>query len=173
MEFFLFELEYRLILSRPNLLIVRDYFLFLLRIILETLVQQGCTNPDRIYIVQRHQIRVAPQYTTYFILTFRWREFLCVIYISVNFENIWYRLLAIELKVNVLVINRFLLNDICFLYPNKQSTFRLCISLFYTICFGWFYWLKAVSIAKIQMENCTEFDASILQQYFLSTFISF
>jgi hypothetical protein len=99
-------------------------------------------------------------------------ELLCVIYISVNFENIWFRLLGIEQKVNVGVINRLcMLNDICFLYPNKQSTFRLCISLFYTICFGWFYWLKAVWIATIQMENYTEFDASILHIHFMYIYL--
>jgi len=32
-------------------------------------------------------IIVAPQYGTSFMLIFRWREFLCVIYISVKFEK--------------------------------------------------------------------------------------
>ena len=96
---------------------------------------------------------------------------LCVIYISVNFENIWYRLLAIELKVNVLVINRFLLNDICFLYPNKQSTFRLCNSLFYTTSFDWFYWLKSFWITTIEIKDSTEFVASILQLHLLYIYL--
>ena len=115
----------------------------------------------------QYKIRVTPQCGTSFMLIFRWREIFCVIHISVNFEYIWFRLLWIELKVNVGVINRFcFLNDICFLYLNKQSTFRLCISLFYTTYYGWFYRLKSVWIATVQMENCTEFDASILQLHF-------
>ena len=138
-----------------------------MRIILETLVQKGCTNSEGINFVPCHQIRVTPQYRTCFMLIFLWREFFCVIHISLNFENIWFRLLVIELKVNVSIIIFYcLLKDICFLYPNKRNIFILCISLFYTTGFDWFYWLKSVWIATKQVENCTEFDASILQLIF-------
>jgi len=45
-----------------------------------------------------------------------------------------------EMKVNVAIILQLcLLNDICFLYPNEPSTFRVCINLFSTTVFHWFY----------------------------------
>ena len=93
---------------------------------------------------------------------------MCYKYISVIFENIWFRLLGIEIKVNVSVKILFcLLKDICILYPNKRSKFILCIILFYTTSFGWFYRLNSVWIATKQMANCTEFDASVSQLHVL------
>jgi len=72
----------------PKLLFSREYWkhsLFLLRIILHTLVQQGCTNPERLYFVQWHQILVDG---TSFMLIFRRKDILCAFYISVQFSGI-------------------------------------------------------------------------------------
>ena len=134
-----------------------------MRIILDTLAQQECPNPERIYFLQWHKIHVAPQYGTSCMVNFRWREFLCGIYTSVKFCNIWFKLFGIELKVNYgITIWLCLLNDVYFLYPNEHSTFTVCVTFFSTINFGWYYRLKSVRIETIWMEKCTEFYASIL-----------
>jgi pectate lyase len=84
----------------------------------------------------------------------------CGIYTFVKFSNIWF---GIKQNVNDGIIIRLcLLNNIYFLYPNDHNTFSVCISLFFTTCFVWYYRLKSGRIEKIRMEKCTEFDASNL-----------
>ena len=128
-----------------------------MRIILDTLVKQGCTNPERIYLVKWHKILVAPQYGISFMLIFRWIEFLCGIYISVKFCNIWFTLFGIELEINVAIIFRFcFLKDTCFFHPEEHSTFTVRITLFSTKSFGWLHRLESVRIKTKLLENCTE-----------------
>jgi hypothetical protein len=75
-----------------------------LRVIVDTLIQQESTNPERIYFLQWRQTFVAPQCGTSFMLVFRWRAFSCSTYSSVKFSNIWFKLFGIELIVNDCII---------------------------------------------------------------------
>jgi hypothetical protein len=125
-----------------------------LRIILETLVQQDCTNPERIYFVQWHQILVAPRFGKSFLLVFWWIEFFCFIYISVKFDNILFTLHQIEPKVNVVIIIRLCsLKDICF-FVRTNSAYLSYALVYYLNRFWLTVWDKmSVIIGTISTER--------------------
>jgi hypothetical protein len=133
-----------------------------LRIILDTLVQQDYTNPERIYFVQRHQILVDPRYVKSFLLVFCWIECFCCINVSVKFDNNWFTLHEIEPKVNVAIIIRLCsLNEIWFFVRTNTAYLRYAL-VYYINRFWLIVWVKMSvligTISMVSLQNLLPLD---------------